>query len=60
MENKKPIDNSILQIKDINRCPAIILAVSRKVKAKGRIKFLKTSTITIKLIKKIGVPRGIK
>jgi hypothetical protein len=51
---------NILQIKDINKCPAIMLAVSRKVNAKGRIKLLNTSTTTINLIKKTGVPKGIK
>lgn len=50
----------MLQIKAIKRWPAIIFAVSRKVKAKGRIKFLNSSTITIKLIRNIGVPNGIK
>jgi len=50
----------ILQIKDINKWPAIMLAVNRKVRAKGRIMFLKISTITIKLIKNTGVPKGIK
>ena len=47
-------------IRDIKRCPAIMLAVRRNVKANGRIKFLSTSTITINLIKKIGVPTGIR
>lgn len=47
-------------IKDINKWPAIILAVSRKVKARGRMKFLRSSTNTIKLIKATGVPTGIK
>ncbi len=47
-------------IKDINKWPAIILAVRRKVRARGRIRFLKTSTITIKLISITGVPTGIK
>jgi len=53
-------ESIILQIRDISKCPAIMFAVNRKVSAKGRIKFLNTSTITINLIKKIGVPRGIK
>ena len=47
-------------IKDIRRCPAIILAVSRKVKAKGRIKFLSNSTIAINLISPNGVPLGTR
>lgn len=37
-----------------------MLAVRRKVKAKGRIKFLKSSTKTIKLIRPTGVPLGTK
>lgn len=47
-------------IKDINRWPAIILAVSRKVKAKGRIKFLNSSTRAINLTNPRGVPLGTK
>ena len=47
-------------IKDINKWPAIMLAVSRKVKAKGRIKLLKISTKIIKLTKPRGVPDGTK
>lgn len=47
-------------IRDINRCPAIILAVNRNVKAKGRIKFLRISTIDIKLIRPTGVPFGTR
>lgn len=43
-----------------NKWPAIIFAVRRKVKAIGRIKFLRSSTNTINLIKKTGVPTGIK
>lgn len=53
-EIKKP------PIRDINKWPAIIFAVNRKVKAIGRIKFLSNSTITIKLIRKTGVPVGIR
>lgn len=37
-----------------------MLAVRRKVKAKGRIKFLRISTTTINLISIKGVPTGIK
>ncbi len=37
-----------------------MLAVRRKVRAIGRIKFLRISTITIKLISPTGVPVGIK
>ena len=47
-------------INDISKCPAIIFAVNRKVKAKGRIKFLNISTTTINLINANGVPVGIK
>ena len=60
IENKKFSFSIIPQIKDMRRWPAIMLAVRRKVSARGRIIFLKTSTITIKLIKKMGVPKGIK
>lgn len=49
-----------MPIKDINKWPAIMFAVNRKVKAKGRIIFLISSTNTIKLISKNGVPEGIK
>lgn len=54
----RPIKNP--PIKDINKWPAIILAVKRKVKAIGRIKFLSNSTNTINLIRAIGVPAGIR
>jgi hypothetical protein len=47
-------------IKDISKCPAIRLAVSRKVKAKGRIIFLKISTKIINLISPKGVPVGTR
>lgn len=47
-------------IRAIIKCPASILAVSRKVKAKGRIRLLNNSTNTIKLIKGVGVPTGIR
>ena len=50
----------LLPISDIKRCPAIMLAVSRNVRANGRIRFLKISTITMNLIRAIGVPVGIK
>ena len=47
-------------IKDIRRWPAIMLAVSRKVSAMGRIKLLKISTKIMNLIRKVGVPVGIR
>lgn len=46
-------------IKEINRCPAIILAVRRIVKVQGRIKFLIDSIRTIKGINILGVLWGI-
>jgi hypothetical protein len=42
------------------RCPAIILAVKRIAKVKGRIINLIDSIITIKGIRIIGVPWGVK
>jgi len=47
-------------INDIRRWPAIMLAVSRKVKAIGRIKLLKISTKIMNLMRKVGVPVGIR
>jgi hypothetical protein len=44
----------------IRRCPATILAVSRTDKVTGRIKFLTSSTSTIKDISSPGVPTGTK
>lgn len=52
--------NTAPPIKDMRRCPAIMLAVNRKVKAKGRIKFLNNSTIAINLINPSGVPLGTR
>lgn len=43
-----------------NKCPAIILAVNRIAKVKGRIIKLINSIITIKGIKINGVPWGVK
>lgn len=43
-----------------NKCPAIILAVSRTAKVIGRITFLIVSIHTIKGIKTLGVPWGTK
>ena len=44
----------------INKCPAIILAVSRTANVPGRITFLIVSIHTIKGIKIAGVPWGTK
>lgn len=41
-------------------CPALILATSRTVKVKGRIKILIVSIIIRKGIKTIGAPEGVK
>lgn len=46
--------------RDSNKCPAIILAVSRIAKVKGRMINLIDSMITIKGIKINGVPEGVK
>lgn len=47
-------------IKDKIKCPATILAASRTLKVRGRIKFLINSIITIKGISAKGVPNGTK
>lgn len=46
--------------KDNNKCPAIILAVSRIARVNGRIINLMDSIITIKGIKIKGVPCGVR
>jgi ribosomal protein L30E len=46
--------------RETSKCPAIILAVSRMARVRGRIMFLIVSTSTIKGIKIVGVPLGIK
>ena len=43
-----------------NKCPATILAASRTLKVKGRIRFLTISIKTIKGTRGRGVPRGTK
>lgn len=58
--NNNGRDSTAPPISLIKRWPAIILAVSRKVRAIGRIKFLITSMRTINLIRPTGVPVGIK
>lgn len=47
-------------IRDSNKCPAIMFAVSRNVRAIGRIKFLSSSTIDINLNSPVGVPVGTR
>lgn len=42
------------------RCPATMLAANRTDRVIGRIKFLTSSIITIKGIRAVGVPSGIK
>jgi hypothetical protein len=44
--------------RDINRCPAIMFAVSRTHKVIGRIKLLTSSINTMKFIRATGVPWG--
>lgn len=44
--------------KDMRRCPAIRLAVSRTHRVMGRIKFLVISISTMKAIRATGVPWG--
>lgn len=51
---------NVCAISTISRWPAIILALNRIDKVKGRIIFLIVSIITIKGIKNIGVLLGIK
>lgn len=47
-------------IKDNNKCPAIILAVRRIARVKGRITSLRDSIMTIKGIRGAGVPWGVR
>ena len=53
-------DGPVLPRRVINKWPAIILAVSRTARVPGRITFLIVSINTIKGIKTLGVPWGIK
>ena len=46
--------------KEINRCPATMLAARRTARVPGRISLLTNSIITIKDIRTPGVPWGIK
>jgi len=50
----------ILPIKDIIKCPAIILVVSRTANVIGRISLLVSSIMTIRGINGVGVPRGTR
>ena len=52
------IDIGIEPKRFINRCPAIMLALSRILRVRGRIRFLIISIRIIKLIKIVGVPVG--
>jgi len=54
------IDNPVDPSKHNNKCPAIILAVSRMANVKGRINNLIDSINTIKGIRIDGVPWGVK
>jgi len=49
-----------LAIKDITICPALMLAISRTVKVKGRIRILIVSTKTRKGTNAAGAPAGAK
>lgn len=46
--------------KDISRCPAVMLAVSRTHSVIGRIMMLMDSTRTMKFISGVGVPCGVR
>lgn len=50
----------LLPNRDISKCPAIMLALSRTANDPGRIIFLIDSIITIKGIRGYGVPIGTK
>jgi hypothetical protein len=52
-------DNAKFLNKSINKCPATILAVSRTDNVIGRMMFLTSSIINMKLINGNGVPIGI-
>lgn len=52
--------NEKLDNKDISKWPATILAISRTDSVMGRIKFLTSSIITIKFIRAVGVPNGVR
>ena len=43
-----------------SKCPAVMLAISRRPRAKGRIKVLATSIRTSTGARAIGAPKGIK
>lgn len=58
IEEIKFVDIIAFPNSDINKCPAIIFAVSRTHKVIGRIMFLVSSMITMNLISAIGVPCG--
>jgi len=45
---------------DSKRCPAIMLAVRRIAKVRGRIIKLMDSMITIKGMRRVGVPWGVR
>lgn len=60
MENIKGVFEAASAINVISKCPAIILAANRIDSVKGRIILLIVSIITIKGIKIVGVPLGIK
>ena len=60
IENIIGVFKAASAIKVINKCPAIILAANRIDNVKGRIILLIVSIITIKGIKIVGVPLGIK
>jgi len=55
-----PLLTNAFPSKDINRCPAIKLAVSRTHKVTGRIILLTSSIKTINIIRTLGVPWGTK
>jgi len=58
--NELLIDSPVDPNKHRRRCPAIILAVKRIAKVKGRIINLIDSIKTIKGMRIVGVPCGVK
>lgn len=56
VDNRGPDEPS----KDINKCPAIIFAVSRIARVIGRMISLSDSIMTIKGIRGVGVPWGVR
>jgi len=60
MKGRKDAPTKQFAIKDITICPALILAISRTVSVKGRIKILTVSIKTKKGVKAAGAPAGAR